>query len=940
MSAARLTFLPWVQPGTSARLPEAQVERLDPAQAATVTLTVGVTVNGAVIEKAVRLLGPGDVTAIDARQVVRFEPRPGAADFEPNLFPLIEFDRPDFPWLFTPAKADAQGRLRPWLVLVVVRRQAGVELRPGNGPSPVLEIRAPARPRDELPDLAESHLWAHAQVAGASRADLQAALDGQPARTVSRLLCPRRLRPSTAYLACVVPAFAAGRTAGLGLPAESADLAPAWRSGTGAPVELRLPVYASWEFRTAPSGDFEELVRRLRPRELPPEVGKRPIDVRAPGFPVDPAPTTLLGLEGALRPVDAAPTPWPEAECDPFRRALAQVVNAPWRLATGAADEDPVVGPPVYGAWHAGVHAVDPEAAGWLDTLNLDPRHRVAAALGTEVVQAEQEPLMAAAWEQLGAAEAANQLLRQAQLSRAVNGRYHARVFARLDADTLVRMLGPAQSRLVVADPDGLAAPMVLAERIARSVLPAAAVSGAVRRIARPRGTMLRRYARAGDAGPRALVEVLNRPGRLATFAVGPAAGITVDGVTDAVAGMMRDDGFIWVPDPVGHWERAPVGFREMLGTLRASRLTAAGLAAGNAAGVVAGFAEAARAQFADVERQLSAPIASGGPAAFDMRLASAALAGLAPAATVARRVFGTVRRGSPPAATGDDLEPIMDAPDFPQPMYAALRDRSPDHLLPGLDAVPDETVQLLRTNPPFVEAFMVGLNSEMGRELLWRGYPTDQCGTCFRRFWDAGPAATPDIPPIPEWNTGLGGNAADPGDQLVLLLRGELLRRYPGVIVHAVKAVVRDGRRGLATDAPDGVAPPLESHPAFRGSLDADTSFVGFDLTRAQVTAGDGWFFVLQQQPTEPRFGLDDDPFGPGDSGVVPPLATWGDLGWGHVGDAATLEAMAHLVVAGRTLAPANPGKAAWGRNAAHMAMITRRRPVRVAIHATELLP
>ena len=30
----------------------------------------------------------------------------------------------------------------------------------------------------------------------------------------------------------------------------------------------------------------------------------------------------------------------------------------------------------------------------------------------------------------------------------------------------------------------------------------------------------------------------------------------------------------------------------------------------------------------------------------------------------------------------------------------------------------------------------MVGLNVEMGRELLWRGFPTDQRGTYFRHFW------------------------------------------------------------------------------------------------------------------------------------------------------------------------------------------------------------
>ena len=114
-----------------------------------------------------RLYGPGDVTGIDPQQVVRTEPRHLATDFEPNYFPAIEFDRPDFPWLFTPAKADAAGKLRPWLCLVVVRKQEGVTLRTDrNLPLPVLEIKAPARPERELPDLSESWAWAHAQVIG------------------------------------------------------------------------------------------------------------------------------------------------------------------------------------------------------------------------------------------------------------------------------------------------------------------------------------------------------------------------------------------------------------------------------------------------------------------------------------------------------------------------------------------------------------------------------------------------------------------------------------------------------------------------------------------------------------------------------------------------------------------------------------------------------
>src|SRR6476646_320027 len=123
MSAANHLFLPWVQTHTSATAPDAFMERLAADQAAAISVRVDLAINTSTVQKNVRLYGPADVTGIDPLQIVRLEPKPGTADFEPNYFPFVEFDRPDFPWLFSATRADAQGRLRPWLVVVVVRQQ-------------------------------------------------------------------------------------------------------------------------------------------------------------------------------------------------------------------------------------------------------------------------------------------------------------------------------------------------------------------------------------------------------------------------------------------------------------------------------------------------------------------------------------------------------------------------------------------------------------------------------------------------------------------------------------------------------------------------------------------------------------------------------------------------------------------------------------------------
>ncbi|MGB5562044.1 MAG: hypothetical protein WBN02_06990, partial [Sedimenticolaceae bacterium] len=135
-----------------------------------------------------KLYGPGDVIGIDPRIIVRTEPRASNHDFEPNYLAALEFDPPDFPWLFTPAKADTKQRLMPWLTLVVFSRKEVNPpiLRPGRLlPSVLLPANTP------LPNLSEAWMLAHAQVvrdsAGQQVIDM---LRNAPAKNLSRLVCP------------------------------------------------------------------------------------------------------------------------------------------------------------------------------------------------------------------------------------------------------------------------------------------------------------------------------------------------------------------------------------------------------------------------------------------------------------------------------------------------------------------------------------------------------------------------------------------------------------------------------------------------------------------------------------------------------------------------------------------------------------------------------
>ena len=407
------------------------------------------------VTRTVAVNGPGDVTGLTPRAVVRTWPANGQTNAETTFFPLVEFDHPDLPWLFTPAAPGPPGpagsgeSLRPWLVLVVVEQHGAPDDAALQRGDPLSRLVVPQAAAWQLPDLAESWLWAHAQVTPLDGETVEAALAGDPRRNLSRLLCPRRLRPQTHYLACVVPAFDVGCKAGLGDPVLSADeqaLTPAFQPGAA----TTLPVYYQWTFATGGAGDFETLARKLTGHVLPNGVGRRALDVShpGPGLPVVEGVTgigdtrAVLALEGALRRPKAAPGQWAEPQRSAFVGRLTEILDTPARLVaagSGASAGPHTVAPPIYGQFHAAcVTLGSGNPPPWLRELNTDPGRRVTAARGTEVIQDHQEDLVARAWEQVGDILDANRALRFAQLARAAGSSVRIRCLA---------PLGPGQPR-------------------------------------------------------------------------------------------------------------------------------------------------------------------------------------------------------------------------------------------------------------------------------------------------------------------------------------------------------------------------------------------------------------------------------------------------------------------------------------------------------------
>lgn len=952
------TIVPWVRRGLASRIKGQPVTNF-------AFLPVSLTVNGApVTGPSARLIGPGDITALDPLAVVRTDPQNGAATFEPNYLPMVELAQPDLPWMFTPSEP-ANGRLRPWICLIVVPDTDGVELDASATGASVLHIKSPL---GELPDISTVDAWAHAQITGGSLSGpaLNNAFDGDPATNVSRLIAARKLEANQKYIACIVPTFRAGANAALGLPVDDHDLAPAWDTNLAAPITL--PVYYSFRFQTGPGGDFASLARKIKPPQAPLDAGTRTMDVSRPDFGVAGVAGTTLGLEGALKSVANQPTPWPSGAQANYESEFRAALAPP---SAG----DPVLAPPTYGSTQSGSGL---PAAGatpvWLGELNLDPRTRATAAAGSQVIQRDQEALAASAWDQLGQIRQANQLLRQAQLARQVSTSMNQRHLARVAGDgEWLQITAPLNSRVKVTL-SGITATMY--GHVQTSLIPNGSLSPAMRRLARPAGPIGRQLKPgvpqfidrlnqgAGSAAP---IKVAGPPqapkGMVALDDVSPdfqvksmtasslvsaggwklAASLSLETestpaahptpAAPTAAAPVTTEGPVTSPDPAGPIKKLPlVDWKSNPNLPPILQGTIATVPATIEFPTDPAALEVFKTNFQTAAQSVNtylntAPATPPDPPPLGGQAALAPARGLLaaklnPADTIRARFGARI-----PLNTGaDPLQPLEAGPKFPQPMYAPLADLSPEWMLPGISKIDPDVATLLATNAKFIESYMVGLNEELSRELLWREFPADRRVTYFQNFWGA---SSPDINPIagfdPKGDLGTHVTNGTGGTQFVLLIRATIFQRYPNAMVYAAPAHWNDGVRILTTD-------PVQ-YPIFRGNIGNDVTFFAFNINNPQ---GDpdpskkdaGWYFVIAEHITEPRMGLEP-------AKLVPPTGLWNGLSWQDV----QLQVQGNYIdVSKAPPTPANES-VAWSENSAALGVILMRAPVRVAFHALALL-
>lgn len=1115
---ATYSFLPWLRQGIGNQIAEKDTLGQSAGSAnERASLELKLKVEGTpikeedpiinTISKTANLIGPGDVTGINRRAVIRTEPKPNVNNFEDNYLPYIEFYEEDFPWRYTPASPDQNNsrRLRPWIVLVVLEENE-FNLGQSQDSLPTITVSSEVI-NTAFPDHRTTWAWAHVQITGAlantpfdldpQDSDDQTAMETalsdeadniikeRPNRGISRIICPRKLRKNKNYAAFLIPAFETGRLAGLGEDTSSTKAQQSsWEKSAGSGGNKTFPVYYTWNFRTGSLGDFETLVSVLKPVVTGAESGDLPMDIQNPGYHLKAselnAPDTV-NFEVALKPPGFEPEEW--GLSTEFAEKLREILNLVVDITdepgdrpedslennpfyTAKVTDDPVITPPIYGYWHSLIRRLGQNNPQWIRMLNLDPRYRAAAGLGTKVIQRHQDKLMDEAWNQIEDVNAANRKILQAELAKKVANAIYNKHLQVADMDRFLALTSDLH-RLVLNQ--GATERQTILQQFRESRVPLAAQAAAFRRISRPGNKIVRgiqqmalemgipqnlhnnmianfnataessQYLSAAglktspintldlgqvnneiqiaidnyQASPDLMVrdvfyEVLKQGSGL-TGSIGEIQGGLIqylesmtnidDNLRILTMGLIENiEDFNYSPDNQSlrvtlndAAYETTFGFganRKTFNHILVDRTTWVPEFKEVASGTLAVELQEFRSDFELFQNKVMSLSSSPQlpPSIGNLSLVHETLLNqLSPNYTIKRRLGYLLRTPDP--------KPIMAHPEFKKPAYEYLKEISQSLILPNVSDLEENSITLLENNQRFIESFLAGLNHEMARELLWREYPTDQRGSYFRQFWDASDNLEAeeedlkkDICPMHRWTYRLGDHRPHPqygcpdsgvlptGDDdglLVLVVRGELLRKFPNTMIYAQKAKynTEDKRiRELPKDEMGNVMLDQDIlHPVFSAELEPDIFLFGFNLEE-DVAKGErapdfntdtsgmnaGYFFVFRERPGQTRFGLDiftDDQGNQVDPPITASLEEWNDLSWQHlVSDADDLDQFllldynpnspppeANISLSSTPTDEPNP---TWGDNAADMAFILYQVPVIFARHAAEMLP
>jgi hypothetical protein len=866
------------------------------------------------------LMAPADVAGLKPSAIKHMVPAPFARDAETTKLVHIDLWEYDLPWRYTPEANNPN--LPPWLVLLVgtaeeIKVEGGLVTHVDNR---VLETH----------NLTESHLWAHTQ------------WDGHT--TIGRILSPRGLEtngglksvgllPQHEYLAVLVPAF-------------NDDGKPMW----SAPAERHfgrkgvLPAFHSWRFWTSESGDFETLAGALK---VPParDVGKAKLhyrrNIHADGVNID----VTLEVRGAITSLQQPETPQQDlinavqADLDRLNDEQDNTIGLPhygrpWLpnpddFATGwphDLNDDPRFrGTTGLGVW-MGVEAQESlmdaavAQAGALREASQKIGHlalglQAAGSLWNRRMPTDKNDrlrLLGPVMSRMIAADGGIVLDRVTSDSSPLAAAVFSSAAQRILRDRT------SSTRHIADANGGISHSVALNAANQPERQPERATAGLphVDAIARQMG--LRTVEELFDLDDRWLNEVMEKLNQVIRFFVETYQRerdeLIQAGQQDTLPSLRHQ-----LADPFDS------ELRQNLRSLIAERqllCDAEGIAEELAKqlGMPLGiFCERVLASQGDqqqlrdhLRRAIRQCMAQRGCITiFDGQktICDALLDALPSEPQPEQRPIDLGRLSDALHSALDPRAPNAPArvrwcsrlvgldctrlipPEFPIgldfPTWGLLKQYDKEWLLPGASTLVKDSITALQTNPTFIDAFMVGINTQFMSEMRWRDLSVARTCTPLRMFWGQVNYATQkrqaDIQPLGEWAKApadpigaLSHQSIQPheaantsGSRLVIIFRSDLFRRYPSTLVYLVKPAAGDDVDKLLRDTPQLDKPdsiPLANSeqwrkdrkffgPIFVGTLTPELTFFTFDVTPSDL---DLYWLVLDEPPAELRFRND----------------------------------------------------------------------------------
>jgi hypothetical protein len=904
-----------------------------------------------VIEKDIDIFGPGHITGVNERVIIKTFPENNVTNAPWANLAYVEFYEEDFPWRYTPAKADGN-RLRPWVSLLVLKEgEFSIRFDP-NAPLPYIDL--PMLLEDSTPnpalDIPSDNIWAwaHVQINKAlqtdktdvsKHADLTNEIDelirSNPDVALSRLVCPRKLEAEAKYTAFLIPSFEVGRLAGLGEDASTTEiLRSSWTSTDLNTAAKKMPFYHHWTFSTGEDGDFETLAQKLKPKSIQ-NVTPKTLNIESltthfydeimaqRPFATSPNTTKKIDIDTALTPQVYTLDDWPQKGTSDAFVLFGIAVDLNKQVGTKNASEleDPVVNiPPLYGQHYINLTNLMPNT--WLQESNLNPRDRAITALGASIVKKNQDTFMTQAWAKIGEIQEINKRIYQAQLGKVVNSQIYERHIVRNPESEILAQTKNLHTKIPSQTIGSL---QTIHKEIKESNLGLSATNS---------GFLKLRHS-SGKVGKKLAKQVAQYMGPITT-----QSGHLNEGLIPKINNTTANEkiqGSLPKPSP---YATALNVSSSVFGELNVQPVVKAAL---NIAGTKTAVLNTINPEHV-FPKKTQAQIKLNNTNTDELQLPSV-----------------------------DKIEPILAAPKIELPLYQYLVELSQDFIIPDITDLGNNFVALLEVNQAFVEKVLLGANHEMAKELLWRGYPTDQRGTCFNHFWDTrnNPnSSTPlkDITDIHTWGaTLLGTHNTRTGSMTALVVKGDLLEAYPNTVIYAHQAVLdpslNTNTNTVANVAliqnPNGTVAvnPMTSlpvanvaaigsdrllnptvndqtvrYPVFQARLKPNLLVLGFDLSvdellgQNQPTPSEGWFFMFKERPGEPQFGMDEQ-LEPTSS----TLDSWDDLAWQHLANPSFVDLDQSL--------NATNSSVNWNEDAASMAHILYQSPVLMGIHASNVI-